>query len=212
MGDPVKHHPLIFTGDSVRALLAGNKTQTRRIIRPQPEWREAEPGKMGAAGWAWDGEPGQLKYWPDALKFADALVQYARWQPGSQIWVKEAFAWIAEPHHKNPEGCLYRSDGGDAVDEITCAKAWKPPRLEVVSVRPERLQEISEDDALAEGVECIDPGSAFGFRDYGWKDDPPRGTDAATSYLTLWEQIHGPDAWDKNSWVWAITFKRVDVA
>ncbi len=98
---------------------------------------------------------------------------------------------------------------------------WKPsihmPRwasritLEVTGVRVERLQDISEEDAIAEGVECweergYDDAQDF-YRNYHTGGDL---FTAKASYRTLWESINGPGSWERNDWVWVIEFKRIE--
>jgi len=95
---------------------------------------------------------------------------------------------------------------------------WRPsihmPRwasritLEITDVRVQRLQEISEDDCIAEGIDRVKSGP-FGFRDYEWLD-AQTGIEAWKSYASLWDSINGKRApWSSNPWVWCITFKRL---
>lgn len=93
---------------------------------------------------------------------------------------------------------------------------WRPsihmPRwasritLDVVDVRVERLQDISEEDAKAEGCEEITPGF---YRNY-LSTDGATFYSAAMSFQSLWESINGPDSWDANPWVWVVTFKKIN--
>ena len=76
--------------------------------------------------------------------------------------------------------------------------------LEVVNVRVERLQDISEEDAIAEGIEAHDDDGVIYYGPYG------KGhADPVQAYETLWESINGPGSWDKNPWVWVVEFKRI---
>lgn len=85
--------------------------------------------------------------------------------------------------------------------------------LEIVSVRVERLQEITEEDAIAEGIESAIPvaGEPPTYRDYqsGSNDPCEWFTNPIDSYRTLWESINGPGSWDANDWVWVLEFKRI---
>lgn len=134
-------------------------------------------------------------------------------QPGDRLWVRETWSWIGDGFSirdleflrgQGPINLIYRADldncgqclAGDGVC-YTPKDPWKPsihmPRwasrilLEVVSVRVERLQDISVHDAIAEGLY------------YGRRED----------FESLWASIHGPGSWDRNDWVWVIEFKRV---
>ncbi len=183
--------PIIFSADMARAILDGRKTQTRRIVKPQPI----------------DG------YAPDS----SWIRPFAK---GQRLWVRENWAWYPLDH--DPSCVIYRADyAPDAPAPAEFGK-WLPsihmPRwasritLEVTDVRAEKLQEISEQDALSEGIESA--GGFFGcqcWRDYmepnpelsSFPDDP------VGSFASLWESIHGPESWNRNPWVWAIEFRRV---
>jgi hypothetical protein len=126
--------------------------------------------------------------------------------PGDRLWVREAFR-DARSHAAGR--VLYRADG-----DVACG--WKPsihmPRsasritLEVTGVRVERLQAISEADALAEGVSFVADGCAR----FGVDGLPGSWCDCAvTAYAALWESINGAGSWDANPWVWVIEFKRL---
>jgi len=127
--------------------------------------------------------------------------------PGLRLWVRET--WQNKQHPLQfPSAVSYAADGGGGP--------WRPsifmPRwasritLEVVSVRVERLNDISEDDALAEGVEIFTDGAGFTIplrngKKSGWQRNP------VDAYRVLWDSINGPGSWGKNSWVWVIEFK-----
>jgi hypothetical protein len=195
----MKERPIIFSAPMVRAILAGTKTQTRRALKqvqvrsaamPEPEWRSVH-----------------------------TLCPYG--QPGDRLWVREAWSRDEE------DGALfYRADvgtGNEADDwqqniyDGASGYRWKPsihmPRwasritLEVTAIRVERLQDISEADAQAEGVTPKwEPGCSGRLMEAlgGFSFRP-----AASAYAELWEQINGPNSWDANPWVWVIEFKRV---
>ena len=115
-------------------------------------------------------------------------------QVGDRLWVREAWAV-----HPETGSLLYRADD-DALENIR----WKPsihlPRkhsrilLEMTSIRVERLQTISWEDALAEGT-----------------DNDPATTNAVGSFAKYWDYINGAEAWDMNPWVWVVGFKKVEV-
>ncbi|TXH90322.1 MAG: hypothetical protein E6Q78_05105 [Rhodoferax sp.] len=177
----MKEHPILFSAPMVRAILAGTKTQTRRVVKPTPEWI----GKSGVL--SFNGRVG----------LPHAICPYG--QPGDRLWVREA--WNGYGPFKDGMHYYYR-----ATDQNPDSTKWKPsihmPRaasritLEITGVRVERLQDISEADAKAEGYKEF-PGSV-------------NQMDPVTWYQALWEQINGPGAWDANPWVWVVKFKRLE--
>lgn len=186
----MKERPMLFSGPMVRAILAGNKTQTRRLVKPQPQC------------FIGSGLPGG---WTPAVADGEGMraLKCPYGQPGDRLWVREAFCddW------KQSHGIVYRADGGLDADMFDAGCKWRPsihmPRLasritlEIVGVRVKRLQDISEDDTVAEGIPEgeVSPADAGRF-----------------AYRLLWESINGPGSWDANPWVWAIEFKRLGAA
>lgn len=182
----MRERPIIFSSTMVRAILEGRKTQTRRIVRerdlPSPEYEYGRPCPYGV--------------------------------PGDRLWVRETWMPIASGQIPGPVryGAAYRADDGRKWREHTTrvefadgreagplhleqAQHWRPSifmphwasriTLEVTDVRVQRLQDISHDDAVAEG------------------------TAGRADFIGLWENINGRDSWKANPWVWAITFARV---
>lgn len=202
--------PILFSGPMVRAILDGRKTVTRRVLKPQP--------RINSAGLLLWNVP-RLSLQGDV----DMIAMHQKWQRGDRMWVREAWRcearWDDVPPrritHDSP--IYYAADPDPRDSEPGCAGRLRPsmfmPRwasritLEVTGVKVERLQDISEAEAIAEGVERsapeIDPDL---FRDY------VRGGDCDTarlSYETLWTSINGPGSWEANPWVVAISFKRL---
>lgn len=203
----------------VRALLDGTKTQTRRIVKPQP---------TGQALTSFlDGKWLDKKFGGLTLpRIADLHLECPYGKPGDRLWVRETFALsVLDPDGGSPQDdpenydVLFRATdtpgGGWTDGEGNPIPApWKPsihmPRwacrlvLEIVEVRVERLQDISAEDATAEGLpwqQCTDwmgPGNTR--RDFGPKD----------AYRALWEQINGAASWDANPWVWCLSFRVAD--
>ncbi len=180
----MKERPILFSGPMVQAILSGKKTQTRRVVK-----QKHLPFLANIVGGFLDG------------KWNQRPLPYG--QPGDRLWVRETWAQDDE------DGTIiYRAEDNEAVKAWDQARHesglskynWRPsifmPRLasrltlEVVSVRVERLQDISEEDAIAEGT--LAP---FG----GW----------VGGYQLLWESINGPGSWDENPWVWVIDFNVV---
>jgi len=207
----MKERPILFSAPMVRALLAGTKTQTRRAIKSD-WWRCLDPN--------------------DAGDRAAALAQCPFGAPGDRLWVKETFGLHAyldftDWHRGSIRGEIeddirerfavaYRADHYDKDHA-----AWRPsifmPRwasritLEITEVRVQRLQSISEEDAIAEGVEATSPPDMLRYRDYRPEKEALRSTwsYARDSFHSLWESINGTASFAANPWVWALTFTRV---
>jgi len=169
-------HPILFSGPMVRAILEGRKTQTRRGIR----------------------NPGRL----DGLMLPGEAAQWCPYgHPGDLLWVRETFAKRYADAERDPaDGIVYRVDGGCVIEP-----RWTPaihmPRwasritLRITDVQVQRLQEITESDAAAEGC-CTT-----------WDDYPKQNREA---FAELWDKINGKRApWASNPWIWAISFERV---
>lgn len=180
----MKERPIIFSGPMVRAILDGRKTQTRRAVKPQPLW-VASPGVPFKT---MDADP-------------KGTINCPYGQPGDRLWVRESIH-VMQPRHDGDTGSvLYRADGhGDWIGK------WHPsihmPRwasritLEVVSVRVERLNGISEKDAKAEG-----------YKSQSIMENPDAGR---LWFRDLWQSINAPGSWAENPWVWVVEFKRVE--
>ena len=202
----MKSRPILFSAPMVRALMAGTKTQTRRPLR-DGTWLDPKEGviRMCSVG---NGVTG----------FQSVACPYG--VPGDQLWVREQFAGsIAYERHGYPlrewgNKIWYCADGEPRSGQWTRPRpSIHMPRslsritLELTDVRVERLQDISEADALAEGVTPKwEPGCSGRLMEAigGFSFRP-----AASAYADLWEQINGAGSWDANPWVWALSFKRV---
>lgn len=188
--------PIIFSGPMVRAIREGRKNQTRRVVKVCCE-RAAHP-MMGT--WGVDFT---------ACECGAVKMPYA---PGDALWVREAWAECTECG-----GVVFRANGEHAKCE-NCEDGyggrWRPsihmPRwaartfLTVTRVRIERLQDISEADAIAEGVDLNnlpdEDDEYCGF--VGTRRQRVRG-----AFMDLWTSIHGEGAWDANPWVWVYDFE-----
>lgn len=219
-----KERPILMSAPMVRAILAEEKTQTRRIVKPQPYFDSRNNLIFGK--WNY----GQDICGTHALPFKNMLCECPYGTVGDRLWVREAFFEVYDADTFRPTGryCYAATHEGyvNVLDEAggiklnkdgSEASPWKPsihmPRvasrilLEITGIRVERLQDISEDDALAEGV-------AFnGDYDLWW--DYLRNqwicVDPIDSYESLICKINGKDAWDKNPWVWVVEFKVIEV-
>lgn len=210
----MKERPILFQGAMVRALLDGSKTQTRRIVKSQPP--EGEPIQSGLYHPTRTHRDGE-QYPGDEV--CGAYTQDGEWalpcpygQPGDRLWVRETFT--AMPRKA---AALYRADHlfehmpkGDLGRDWNWTPSIFMPRwasrilLEIVSVRVERLNDISEADAVAEGLTSTADDAAWHV-----EHEQHRAVNPVDSYASLWESINGAGSWDANPWVWCIEFKRV---
>jgi hypothetical protein len=190
----------------VRALLEGRKTQTRRVVKPQPELLPVKGRRKNA--WAAKLKDGTYQDVEcDGLGAFLGTCPYG--QPGDRLWLREAWAtvnpeWRPGTRSKRPF-VNYR-----ATDEIGPHLKWCSPlfmprwasrlTLELTDVRVQRLQDISEEDATAEGA--LEPREASAT----YTDNIPS---ARRAFRHLWESINGAGSWEANPWVWALTFKAV---
>ena len=208
---------ILFNGEMVRAIIDGRKTQTRRVVKPQPplRWSKVRWIDLLRCAWAY--------MWPNADKH---VVKCPYGQPGDRLWVRETCR--AEELESGLDGVRYRADmafveieNSQLASERWCSLArevgadvlkWRPsihmPRwasritLEVVSVRVERVQEITPEDAEAEGIALTAKEQA--------------STNSASKFCPkfrfLWDSINVKRGygWAVNPWVWVVEFKRVD--
>jgi len=213
----VKELPILFSAPMIRAILNGTKTQTRRIVKPQP------PAGFDRGCWfdfpvyGWTNEEPPTDVWHKA-KFRYGEV-------GDRLWVRETHS-ISPPLHRrpisNPAGypdVKYKAtdlrsswDDGKWTPSIHMKRVNSRIDLEVVKMWVERLNDISEADAIAEGVRELplqkgEPGA-------WWTGDVSKGDKTYSrtpiaAYRKLWEIINGTDSWKANPWVWCISFRRV---
>lgn len=207
----MRERPILFSGPMVRAILAGSKTQTRRI---------AKPVKHPDLGNLYDAGALVLEHEPQHV--IDRACPYG--QPGDRLWVRESFMDLRGTgvEHYDGDGCRQRyafaadSPPGSYADETRkdYGLKWKPsihmPRsacrlvLEITGVRVERLHKISEADARAEGCPFTWDGKQY--------EPPPPEVDSwqrygRASFSLLWSQINGADSWKANPWVWVVEFR-----
>lgn len=204
--------PIIFSAPMVQALLAGRKTQTRRILKPQPELNEAglwrfPPMSHRITKRNWKGF---CQTDDDGLRSFILTTRHAPYAPGDRLWVREAWrTWDALDGAPPVSMSLLETVHYEADGEVRwrpVKPAYQPGRLRpsihmprwasritlhVSEVRVQRLQEISRGDAMDEG--CPFPNMASGPDPREWFRD-------------LWNSLHGEGAWASNPWVAAITF------
>jgi hypothetical protein len=219
--------PIIFSAPMVNALLEGRKTQTRRVLKPKPEFLGCAGDWDDAEEWGWEDEDGghisvfdirlpcitgdRLWVREDEdgghISVFDIRLPYIT---GDRLWVREAINKTSEPGD-----VFYRADYEAAHGDSGKGLGWRPsihmPRwasrltLTVTDVRMQRLHDITEADAVAEGVESGMTSHGLMWKAYG--DKPNCWMESARqSYIRLWESIHGTDAWHANPRVVALTF------
>ena len=234
----MREHPLLMKGPLVRATLEGRKTQTRR---PLPDVFNSPPDLI--YGWL---PPGEWKLFGATMERWGAQwrgtypsqVLCPLGRAGDRLWVRETWAWPGE------EGFIYRAEQW-AEDMVSKWKQdpnypqvkWSPsihmPRkacrlvLPLVSVRVERVQDITEEDAIAEGV----PHNSDRPIDKSWcaaccghgiverfalgmvsADDCSECNTAKKLFRNCWISIYGQQSWDANPWVWVAEWKAIEVS
>lgn len=202
----MKERPILFSAPMVRALLAGTKTQTRRVART-----ENTMGRVSILALRQGKKHAPVYLLPEHKAEAAACCPYG--QPGDRLWVREAWFDAASALHS----CvLYRASDDHQGNAVTWRPSIHMPRwasritLEITSVRVEPLQAISDADCIAEGIERYSDGC-------GWKRGALQGDQNLVdrtafprlAYQSIWESIHGPDSWAANPWVWVVEFRRL---
>ncbi len=212
-GCGMKERPILFNTEMVKSILEGRKTQTRRILNCD------HPVVTGFV------PNGIYGYWKGTAKSDAVIQQYISTFPftikcpfglvGDRLWVRETFRLFDSdecPHADFPCGCpswgtpLYRAshdcfDGEKWTPSIHMPRSASRILLEITNIRIERLNDISSDDAKAEGFDysthpsSIEMGYAIG---------------AKTNFRFTWEQIYGQNAWNKNPWVWVVEFRLIE--
>lgn len=224
MAEP-RLRPLSLWPDLVRAVLEGQKTQTRRLIVPT------------VLDWQWVHSYGDGSFGRVGPDFESNSFTCPFGQAGDRLWVRERARVVGvwDRHGPPMVRVRYEADGTDHL--VTWPDRLKPVALgrcipngvhregarlflEVTEVRAQRLQDITEADARAEGVEPTDDPFQEGneyWRCYrsnceGRGGECPGVPSARESFETLWGSINGPESWDANPWVWALTFRRVEAS
>ncbi len=218
--------PILFSAPMIRAILAGSKTQTRRILKPQiaaHAYRLAAYDPRGTAHFARETGGLQRVRIPaargDLLWVREAWNQFSFSQDGDEAWPVAALVPPAECKEIDDEG--YRVSAPQIVhraseraDRFFQGQRWRPsihmPRwasritLQVTDVKVERLVDISSADTIAEGVRCqtcqtMNQSACSGLGCFA----------SRKAFSQLWESINGPGSWDTNPWVAVIAFEPV---
>lgn len=212
----MKFIPILFSTPMVKALLEKRKTMTRRMVPPDMMEEYYHYDDMVRSVGKPEGASCSRSY------EEEFLMERSRWKPGDILWVRESFSNLNVDFTCSPYWIFKADmDHPDQHGPVT----WKPsihmPKklcrifLEVTEVRVERLQDITEEDCLAEGsIERNHRCNGGGYYEGGgeiwdcicqnWLDSPER-----LGFFDLWEDIHGPESLTLNPWVWVISFKQI---
>jgi len=213
-------HPILFSAAMVQAIRDGKKTQTRRIVKPQPLAPVSGLCRFTARGREWLG-----------LECGDPrrISQHSPYGvPGSNLWVKETWCAAREYDHLAPseiplEGqsrLHYLADGpkpdwaGKTRVSIHMTRWASRITLGIADARVERLQDLTKEGALAEGVgrQFDEARSRWMYRDYLSAEDDFGWHSPLSSFHSLWGKINGADSWDANPYVWVVEFCRLEGA
>lgn len=216
-----RERPILFSGKMVRALLEARKTQTRRVIQGLGE-RTHSP---------FLGEDGVWRWMTGRVSHVDDERRCPYGNPGDKLWVRET--WRGFDADGSTFVCRYAADDSMRRVDVDANRGWTPilmraarqvpekwqpsiymPRelsritLRMTNVRAERVQEITQPDAIAEGVRASDAAAVFkGGKLIEGLSNTPRG-----AFACLWDSINGERdgcSWDANPWVWVVSFEKV---
>jgi len=219
----MKFIPILFSTPMVQAIIEGRKTMTRRVMKP----RLIESDNC----FHWNRWINQPFNNPECCPYG---------QVGDVLWVRETFFGYNE---EDENKYLYFADSKDSrpfgFSDSYCANEWgisnkeiwpkwKPslfmPKaacrifLKITEIRVKRLQDISEEDAIREGIDSLvdhrlksEPIRYASYCDFDNPKDPALYTSCPiNSFETLWQSINGKDSWEANPWVWVICFERIE--
>lgn len=207
----MKERPILMSAPMVRAILDGRKSQTRRIVKPQPELDE-DTGE-----WSWPSHKCKSMV---EIRDMGGLGPYGT--RGDRLWCRETHQFVQLPNERivvyratcDDDSFTYVDPVEGSIEQIKVHK-WRPAifmrrlesriLLEIESVRVERVQAITREDALAEGVIVGEPIDMLVNGEPG----PVVYFDPVVAYAHLWCHINGADSWKANPWVWRVAFKRI---
>lgn len=229
----MKERPILFSAPMVRAILEGRKTQTRRVLKVQPVVR---PDLSPSGLLAWMLSVGSYVFGNKPMPEFVKRCPYGH--PGDRMWVREAFRTEESYDHIKPSDIPVASAGHTlavpfwyAADLSGADFQHMPPGLrpgkyrpgmfmpraasrillEITAVRVERLWDISEADAMAEGIYSkVSGGIATLSTDQREHILLGLPGEHRMVYRELWESINGTGSWKSNPWVWVVEFKRVE--
>lgn len=211
-------HGMLFSAPMVRAIFEGRKSQTRRPMKPQP-W------KNSVGQWLWG--KNHIAFWPEISNYGPLPSLFPYGKVGDRIWLRETWCQPVmgdllnqylrakvrgvEVEYAADMGIERFPLGGNFTPMLRDFR-WRPsihmPRwasritLEISDVRVQRVQDISEEDCIAEGLPLLKTNCD------GECGSTPCGI-SRQPFIALWESTYGPGSWERNGWVWALTFEVV---
>lgn len=219
----MKQRPILFSTPMVQAILEGRKTQTRRVIKVQPDENGID-FIPHAPSLDWEQHyKEEWKPWVYDTNEGERIGIHCPYgEIGDVLWVRETWAAWQSPAPESEVEYIFRADQDFASTK------WKPsifmPReacrlfLEITNVRVERLQDISEEDAEKEGIEQIEApqrdGDKWIYKSYTkgtYEEKQLLPLYPYCSFKTLWQSINGRESWDSNPFVWVVDFKKVEI-
>lgn len=214
-----KEIPILYSTEMIRAKLAGRKTQTRRTSKLS--WVNEDPND-----WEYVFEDGQHMLFNKTEEGLMVIIKCPYGEPGDILWARETHYYEKYFNGLTENTFVrYKADMGDEP----VAWNWHPNIFlhkehcriwdRVINIRVERLQDISEEDAIAEGIEkmIFITGEHVGWKNYTpkkYQDKRLPHLNKRTpveSYRTLWESVNGAGSWDLNPWVWVITTENISI-
>lgn len=200
----MKFTPILFSTEMVQAILAGRKTQTRRILKVK----------------------GCKPFIPDSSWDIESILEWNKnyhpyGQVGDVLWVRESFNVVTEKFPEEKKVFVYKETMVSKNRAASTEWKWKPsihmPKeacrifLQIKDIRIERLNDIKEKDAISEGIKMTwisDNPRQCKFKNY--LNNGSGSTYPVESFRSLWHKINGPTSWVKNPWVWVIEFERIE--
>jgi len=220
--------PILFSTPMVAAIIAGNKTMTRRIVKPELTDHYFQSLVLHASGKYTFCPNVNLDPKPDEV--IEVKCKYGT--PGNLLWVKESFfaygQWVngfskrgsqkfrfkdltgTDFNYKYQDNPPLRIKTGRSEtigwykrSSLFMPKAAARIWLEITNISVERLQNITNEDSLKEGIKVIEPNEAYyDYQEFAGSFATPRG-----SFFSLWMKINGEESFNQNPWVWVISFK-----
>lgn len=217
-----KERPMLFGTPMVKAILDGHKSMTRRVLKVQPEWVDSK-NPMVSSGWSYVNPKSsqKLSSYPNAKDFGEALagvIKCSYGQIGDRLWVRETWSTHACFDDVKPKDLTVRSVHYWANGLVQTGKKRPSifmPRwacrilLEITEIRVERLNQISREEAVKEGLLKLPATGRYvinqGDQYFGMASNNP-----CEVFEWLWESINGEGSWATNPWVWVICFKKLE--
>jgi hypothetical protein len=224
-----KERPILFSGPMVRAILGGRKTQTRRIVKSQPDCKSWCLAEIEAKRESLRHDSSVFKWAPcygsdETPNGEDEYIHCPYGKPGDRLRISEEVTvkplcedWFTVLYHADralverpcDPGLMQRIKNYKTghLRGVSLPPAYaRPDRLIITGVRVERLQDISEADAMAEGCDRID----LSPREINGMQVHPLTSTYFAAFSELWCSINGPESWAANPWAWVVEFRRCE--